>query len=97
MSHHDQQVYVCQTAQFNADKTGKYYLTADGHGRGVVEHRGDRSKLHPIAPGQSILMSGWQIYNQGDGCLIIGISKAGVFTFRGGVQMNDGTGAGKAK
>lgn len=89
MSHHDRHVYVCQTAQFNADKQGKYNLTPDKLGRGVRVNRGTQSKLHPIGVGRSILLSGWQVYNQGDGCIIIGLSKAGVFTFTGSVQMKD--------
>ncbi len=89
MSRHLRHVYVCQSAQFNVDKAGRHFLTADPRGRGVVENRGKRNKLHPIGKGRSILMSGWQIYNQGDGCIIIGISKTGIFTFSGGVQMKD--------
>ncbi|MEQ9361302.1 MAG: hypothetical protein RLO05_06325 [Rhodospirillales bacterium] len=87
MSHHARQVYVGQKAQFNADKSGRYFLTADAEGKGVVENLGGRGTLHPIPVGKSILLRGWQIYNQGDGCVIVGMSKAGTFSFRGGVTI----------
>src|SRR5690606_32817488 len=80
MSHHTRHVYICQTAQFAVDKAGNYFLTADPQGRGVVENFGSQAKLTPIGKDQSILLRGWQIYNQGDGCLIIGMSKTGIFT-----------------
>ena len=87
MSHHLRHVYVCQKAQFNADKSGRYFLTADAEGRGVVENLSGRAILHPIQVGESILLRGWQIYNQGDGCVIVGMSKSGTFSFRGGVTI----------
>lgn len=90
MSHHTRHVYICQTAQFAVDKAGNYFLTADPQGRGVVENFGSNAKLTPIGKDQSILLRGWQIFNQGDGCLIIGMSKTGIFTFSGGVKMKEG-------
>tara|TARA_R110001592_G_scaffold357953_1_gene661880 strand:+ start:292 stop:1029 length:738 start_codon:yes stop_codon:yes gene_type:complete len=87
MSHHLRHVYVCQKAQFNADKSGRYFLTADAEGKGVVENLSGRATLHPIQVGESILLRGWQIYNQGDGCVIVGMSKSGTFSFRGGVTI----------
>ena len=87
LSHHARHVYVCQKAQFNADKSGRYFLTADPDGNGVIENLGKVKSMKPIPKGQSILLRGWQIYNQGDGCIIIGMSKAGTFTFRGGVTI----------
>lgn len=90
MSNHTRHVYICQTAQFAVDKAGNYFLTADPQGRGVVENFGSNAKLTPIDKDQSILMRGWQIYNQGDGCLIIGMSKTGIFTFSGGMKMKEG-------
>ncbi|MEQ9555595.1 MAG: hypothetical protein RIG67_07480 [Rhodospirillales bacterium] len=87
MSHHARHVYVCQKAQFNADKSGRYFLTADAEGKGVVENLSGRGTLHPIPVGESILLRGWQIYNQGDGCVIVGMSKSGTFSFRGGVTI----------
>jgi len=89
MSHHARHVYVCQKAQFNADKSGRYFLTADPEGKGVIETLGGAAKLHAIPSGQSILLRGWQIYNQGDGCIIVGMSKSGTFTFRGGVSITE--------
>ena len=89
MSHHIRHVYLCQKAQFNADPSGKYFLTADPKGRGVTENRYGASKFTPIPQGEFILMRGWQIYNQGDGCLIIGLPKSGTFTMRGAVQINE--------
>ena len=87
MSHHARHVYVCQKAQFNADKSGRYFLTSDANGKGVIEHLGGSQKLHPIPAGQAILLRGWQIFNQGDGCIIVGMSKSGTFSFRGGVTI----------
>lgn len=87
LSHHARHVYVCRKAQFNADKSGRYFLTADPDGKGVIENLGKISTLQPIPKGQSILLRGWQVYNQGDGCIIIGMSKSGTFTFRGGVTI----------
>ena len=92
LSHHLRHVYVCNEARFVADKAGHYYLTADAKGQGVVQHFGSSANLTPIPPGQSILMRGWQIYNQGDGCLIIGMSKSGIFTFSGGVMIEKPSG-----
>ncbi len=86
-AHHARHVYVCQKAQFNADKSGRFFLTSDPDGKGVIEHLGGGQRLYPIPKDQSILLRGWQVYNQGDGCIIIGMSKSGTFTFRGGVTI----------
>ncbi len=89
LAHHDRHVFVCQGSEFKTDEAGRYRLIADPAGKGVIEIKGGTKKLTPIKRYNHILLGAWQIYNLGDGCLVIGMSKSGVFSFSGGVALTE--------
>lgn len=88
LAHHDRHVFVCEGARFATDAGGGYYLTADPQGRGVIEHYGGATRLTEIPKGRFELLKSWQVYNVGDGCIIVGMSKQGVFQMQGGVELD---------
>ena len=87
MSHHDRHVFVCDGAQFTTDEAGRYMIVPDPEGRGVIEVIGGKKYMVKMAPHSQTLVKQWQIYNIGDGCMVVGMSKAGVFNFSGGVKL----------
>lgn len=87
LAHHDRHVFVCQGAQFTTDEAGRYMLVPDKKGRGVVEVIGGAKTLIKIPPHSHTLLKQWQIYNIGDGCIVVGMSKVGVFNFSGAVKI----------
>jgi len=87
MSHHDRHVFVCEGAQFTTDEAGRYMLISDPKGRGVIEVIGGKKNLINMAPHSQALVKQWQVYNIGDGCVVVGMSKAGIFNFTGGVKL----------
>ena len=87
MSHHDRHVFVCEGAQFTTDEAGRYMLVPDPKGRGVIEIIGGKKNLIDMAPHSQALIKQWQIYNIGDGCIVVGMSKVGIFNFSGGVKL----------
>ncbi len=88
LAHHDRHVFVCQGEEFTTDDSGRYKLVADPAGKGVVEIKGSAKELLPIKRYSHILVGAWQVYNLGDGCLVIGMSKSGTFSFSGGVALS---------
>ena len=89
LAHHDRHVFVCQGAEFTTDKSGSYVLMADPNGEGAIEVRKGVKSLIPIEQFYHTLINKWQVYNLGDGCIVIGMSKDGVFTFSGGVSLDN--------
>lgn len=87
LAHHDRHVFVCQGSQFTTDEAGRYMLLPDAKGRGVIEVVGGAKKLIKIPRHSHTLLKQWQIYNIGDGCMVVGMSKVGVFNFSGSVKI----------
>ncbi len=89
LAHHDRYVFVCEGAEFKTDEAGKYRLIADENGKGVIEVKAGLRKLVPIRRHSHILIGTWQVYNLGDGCVVIGMSKSGTFSFSGSVSIDN--------
>jgi len=87
-SHHTKHMIVCQGAEFKLGGSGgaNYTIKPDPKGRGAIQNFDPRSKkLVKIRKGGTTLLHQWHIYNMGDGCIVIGLSKAGVFSMSGSV------------
>ena len=87
LAHHERHVFVCQGAQFTTDEAGRYMLVPDAKGRGVIEVTNGKKNFIQIGRHEYILLNQWQIYNIGDGCMVVGMSKVGVFNFSGSVKL----------
>lgn len=86
ISHHTRHVFVCGDSIFDIGK-GQYYIKADPTGKGFVSRFSNKGEqLTPIRPGTSTVLKQWQIYNVGDGCIIVGLSKSGTFKMSGNVE-----------
>lgn len=88
LAHHDRHVFVCQGAEFATDESGQYVMIPDPQGRGIIQQINGQQKLTPIARGAHTLIRNWQVYNLGDGCVVIGMSKSGVFSMSGAVKLS---------
>ncbi|MEQ8664221.1 MAG: hypothetical protein RIC16_00715 [Rhodospirillales bacterium] len=88
LAHHDRHVFVCQGAEFATDESGQYVMVPDPKGRGVIQRVNNQQKLTPIPRGSHTLIRSWQVYNLGDGCIVVGMSKSGVFSMSGAVKMS---------
>ena len=87
MSRHDRHVFVCGESIFDVGQEGKYYIKADPQGRGAIRKFDENAEqLLTIPKNQTAIVKNWQIYNVGDGCIIVGLSKAGVFRMLGHVD-----------
>jgi hypothetical protein len=86
LAHHDRHVFVCEGARFSADDDA-YLLQPDPAGRGALEIDTGSERLIPIKQYRSILLEDWQVYNLGDGCLVIGMSRVSNFKYSGEVQV----------
>ena len=86
MSHHTRHVFVCGDSMLDVGNKGRFFIKADPKGRGALQNfdRGS-DKLVRVRRGQNTLIRQWQIHNVGDGCLIIGLSKANTFRMSGKV------------
>ncbi len=87
LAHHDRHVFVCVGGQFTTDEAGRYMMIPDPQGRGVIESVNGVKSLVKIARGAHILLRQWQVFNLGDGCIVVGMSKVGVFNFSGAVKL----------
>ena len=88
MSLHDRHVFVCGDSIFDVGNRGKFYLKADPQGRGALRkldlNRGE--ELVHIPKGQTAVLQNCSSTTWGDGCLILGLSKTGVFRMSGHVD-----------
>lgn len=83
-AHHTSHIPVCGGAVLQANKRGTQRIMADPEGRGALENiNTGKNQLIPIKPGKSTVFKLWQIHNMGDGCIIIGMSKSGMFRMSG--------------
>ena len=86
MSHHTRHVFVCGESIFDIGQ-GQYYIKADPSGRGMVTRFSNKGETKvPIKPGRATVLKQWQIFNVGDGCIIVGLSKSGAFKMSGHVD-----------
>ncbi|MDP7650447.1 MAG: hypothetical protein QGF38_01925, partial [Rhodospirillales bacterium] len=87
MSHHTRHVIVCGESLFEADSGGKYYIKSDPDGGGAIENMSSgRDELVEVARGESTVFRRWQLYNFDANCIIVGLSKSGVFRMAGKVR-----------
>lgn len=85
LSHHTRHVFVCGESHFEIGKSGNHYIMADPGGQGAIEHVA-ADTLIPIPVGKSKVHTLWQLYNVGDGCIIVGLSKSEAFSMSGHVS-----------
>jgi len=86
VSHHIRHVFVCGNSYFDIDSKNGFFIKADAQGRGAIQNTGRGEELMEIAAGRSSVLQTWQIYNVGDGCIIIGLSKSAIFRMSGKVE-----------
>ena len=87
MSHHSRHVIVCGESIFEADSSYKYYIMADPGGGGAIENVSTgKDRLIEIPRGESTVFNMWQLYNFDDQCIIVGLSRTGIFRLSGKVQ-----------
>jgi len=87
MSRHTRHVFVCGESVFDAESGNKYYIKADPSGKGAIENLSSgKNKLIEIPRGESTVFRMWQLYNFDDHCIIIGLSKTGMFRMSGKVK-----------
>lgn len=80
LAHHTRHAYVCGESLLDIAGDRRYYIKPDPKGRGAIENLDQYGeKLVDITPGTSTVLDAWQVYNVGDGCIIVGLSKASVF------------------
>jgi len=87
LAHHDHHVFVCESGQFTTDEVGRYMMIPDPQGRGVIESVNGVKSLIKIARGAHTLLHQWQVFNLGDGCIVVGMSKVGMFNFSGAMKL----------
>ena len=84
LAHHGRHAFVCGASLLDVGGGGQYYIKADPEGRGAVQSLDPRGeKLVEIPRQTSTIINTWQVYNVGDGCVIVGLSKASAFRMSG--------------
>lgn len=87
ISLHIRHVFVCGESVLNIAGPGDYFIKPDPKGRGALQNMGRGSGgLMKIGKKKSAVIESWHVYNVGDGCLIIGLSKAGAFRMSASVS-----------
>ncbi len=84
LAHHIRHAYVCRDSMLDVSGNGRYYIKADPQGRGAIRNldaAGDT--LVDIPRGITTVIKSWQVYNVGDGCIIVGLSKNSAFRMSG--------------
>ena len=80
LSRHNIHVMVCPGSFFQVGEDDDRTVIPDEKGRGVLQSITESlPKAMPIRPGRSKIINTWQVYNMGDGCIIVGDSKKGLF------------------
>ncbi len=80
LSHHHRHIVMCGGAEFTSDESGRFKILADPEGRGLIESFSGLTKLVEIPKGSHKLIRQWQVFNIGDGCIVVGISNSGTFS-----------------
>ncbi len=89
MAHHIRHAYVCRDSMLDVSGNGRYYIKADPQGRGAIRNldmTGDA--VVDIPKGTTTVIKSWQVYNVGDGCIIVGLSKNSAFRMSGTIVRN---------
>ena len=84
MAHHIRHAFVCRDSMLDVSGNGRYYIKADPHGRGAIrnlDHSGEN--VVDVPKGTTTVIGSWQVYNVGDGCIIVGLSKNSAFRMSG--------------
>jgi len=80
LSRHNIHVMVCPGAFFQVGQDDDRKIFPDEKGRGVLQSITEAlPSAVPIRPGRAKIINTWQVYNMGDGCIIVGDSKKGLF------------------
>jgi|ETNmetMinimDraft_33_1059910.scaffolds.fasta_scaffold02627_5 hypothetical protein len=78
MAHHKKHVFVCGGSMLDIAKEGAFHIKPDPQGRGAFQTIDPNSaNFIKIRPGNFQIVKWWQVYNVGDGCIIVGYSKSG--------------------
>ena len=87
VSHHERHVFVCGESTFNVSGAASLKVRPDPRGRGVIHNLGGKpGELLTIKPGLSTVLHHWQLFNAGDGCIVVGMSRtAGTLKMSGRV------------
>ncbi len=78
MAHHKKHVFVCGGSMLDIANEGTFHIKPDPQGRGAFQTIDPNSaNFIKIRPGNFQIIKWWQVYNVGDGCIIVGYSKSG--------------------
>jgi hypothetical protein len=84
MAHHIRHAFVCRDSILDVSGNGRYYIKADPLGRGAIRNLDlSGEKLVEVPEGTTTVIKSWQVYNVGDGCIIVGLSKDSTFRMSG--------------
>lgn len=84
MAHHIRHAFVCRDSMLDVSGNGRYYIKADPQGRGAIRNLDlSGEKLVDVPMGTTTVINSWQVYNVGDGCIIVGLSKDSTFRMSG--------------
>jgi len=84
LAHHIRHAYVCRDSMLDVSGNGSYYIKADPQGRGAIRNLdASGEKLVGVPKGSTTVINSWQVYNVGDGCIIVGLSKNSMFRMSG--------------
>ncbi len=87
ISLHIRHVFVCGESVLNITGPGGFFIKPDPSGRGALQNiKSSGGELLKIGKGISSVLESWHLFNVGDGCLIVGLSKAGVFRMSASVS-----------
>ncbi len=77
-AHHKKYVFVCGGSMLDIANEGAFHIKPDRQGRGAFQTvDANNANFLKIRPGNFQIVKWWQIYNLGDGCIIVGYSKSG--------------------
>lgn len=84
LAHHIRHAFVCRDSMLDVSGNGRYYIKADPQGRGAISNMdASGDKLVDVPKGATTIIKSWQVYNVGDGCIIVGLSKNSAFRMSG--------------
>ena len=91
VSRQDRHVFLCEGAKF--ELSGGYFFRASEKKDGVYQNheafakKKKKGKLFRIPIGKSLMYNQWQFFNVGDGCYVVGYSKAKGQVFTMGAEL----------
>jgi len=79
MAHHKKHVFVCDGSWLNVANMGAFHIMPDPQGRGAFQTvDANIANFVKIRPESFQIVKWWQVYNVGNGCIIVGYSKHGL-------------------